>query len=417
VKRPSHLLVFGALAAILATGYGVIFTVLDDYREQYGIGETALGGIIGIGFFSSFVAQILMAPLADRGKAKSMMLIGVALNVVGLLMMAVGTDLSTLLAGRFVMGVGIGTAMPAIRRTIIVADPENVGHNLGRLLSAEVAGFAAGPAISAVLVGPFGIAAPFVVVAALTAALTVPIAGVRVDERSVDECSVDERGVDDGRTQATLALGLLRDRAFAGAVVLGSAVFVMIGAFDALWAVVLDDLDTRDWIANLGISLFALPLIVLGSIGGRLAHRVGPFRVGTLGLLAGAMFMGLYGFMPTGGAIFAVAMFHAVSDGLTVASTGIAVALVTPPDRQAGGQGVLGGAQTLAAGVTALLVGGIYENAGRGWAYGFAAVLMLAFVAVGVWLARFAWSHNADNHEIPIDNAGRGRGVKLETTI
>jgi len=386
VKSSRHLLIYGALAAVLATGYGVIFTVLDDYREQYGIGETALGGIIGIGFISSFVAQIVIAPLADRGRARPMMLIGVALNVAGLLMMAVGTDLTTLLAGRFVMGVGIGTTMPAIRRTIILSDPKRVGHNLGRLLSAEVAGFAAGPAISAVLVGPFGIGAPFVVVAALAAAWTIPVIATRVDET----------GVSEGPVQATLALDLLRSPAFSGAVVLGSAVFVMIGAFDALWAVVLDDLNTDDWIANLGISLFALPLIVLGSVGGRLAHRVGPFKVGTLGLLAGAMFMALYGFMPTGGAIFAVAMFHAVSDGLTVASTGIAVALVTPPDRQAGGQGVLGGAQTLAAGVTALLVGGVYEQAGQGWAYGFAAVLMLAFVVVGVWLARSAWSHNAD---------------------
>ena len=62
----------------------------------------------------------------------------------------------------------------------------------------------------------------------------------------------------------------------------------MIGAFDALWAVVLDDLDTSDWIANLGITLFALPLVMFGAAGGRLAQRVGPFRVGTIGLLLGA---------------------------------------------------------------------------------------------------------------------------------
>ena len=99
----------------------------------------------------------------------------------------------------------------------------------------------------------------------------------------------------------------------------------MIGAFDALWAVVLDDLNTNEWIANLGITLFALPLILLGSIGGRLAQRVGPFRVGTIGLLGGALFMALYGVVPTGGAMFAVAMVHAVNDGLTVSSTGVAV--------------------------------------------------------------------------------------------
>ena len=56
------------------------------------------------------------------------------------------------------MGLGAGMAMPAIRRIVILADPEHLGHNVGLLLAADVAGFAVGPAISAVLVGPFGIA-------------------------------------------------------------------------------------------------------------------------------------------------------------------------------------------------------------------------------------------------------------------
>src|SRR5690606_7278667 len=152
---------------------------------------------------------------------------------------------------------------------------------------------------------------------------------------------------------------------FAAAVTLGSAVWLMIGAFDALWSLALDDLDTAEWLANLGITMFALPLVVLGSIGGRLAQRVGPFRVGSVGLLLGAVFMSLYGMMPTGVAMFAVAMVHSLSDGLTVSSTGVAVGLVVPVERQAGAQGVLGGAQTLVAGIAAAVIGVIYEHAGR----------------------------------------------------
>jgi MFS family permease len=162
----------------------------------------------------------------------------------------------------------------------------------------------------------------------------------------------------------------------------------MIGAFDALWAVVLSDLDTNEWIANLGISLFAVPLVLFGALGGRLAQRVGPFRVGTIGLLAGAVFMFLYGQMPSGAAMFAIAMVHAVSDGLTVSSTGVAVGMVVPAERQAGAQGVLGGAQTLTAGITALATGVLYEQFGREVAYASAAGAMVVFVAVGAWLAR-----------------------------
>ncbi len=364
--------------AFLGAGYGVLFTMLDDYRDEYGISESALGGVIGIGFFAGFLSQLTIAPLADRGHARRLVVGGVLLNVAGLVLMAVATNVVPLLSGRFVMGIGVGMAVPAIRRIVILADPDRLGNNLGRLIAVDVAGFAAGPAVSALLVDPFGIPAPFLVIAAATL-VALPF----VARTSVAEAAVPVR--------QRFAVDLLRIRPFAGAVVMGCAVWLMIGAFDALWAVVLDDLDTDVWISNLGISLFALPLIIFGAAGGRLAQRVGPFRVGTVGLLLGAGFMLLYGLVPSGGAMFAVAMVHAVSDGLTVSSTGVAAGMVVAPERQAGAQGVLGACATLAAGITALMTGIIYEHAGRTAAYAVAAALMVALVAIGVRLAGPAW--------------------------
>jgi len=99
----------------------------------------------------------------------------------------------------------------------------------------------------------------------------------------------------------------------------------------------------------------------------------------------------LYGLVPSGGAMFAVAMFHSVTDGLTISSTGVAVGLVVVPERQAGAQGVLGGLQTLVAGITALVTGALYEHAGRSVAYGVSAGLMVLLVGAGVILAGPAW--------------------------
>ena len=370
-----QMVAFGALMAALAAGYGVLFTIVDDYNTEYGISASAIGVVIGIGFIAAFISQLLIAPLADRGHARTVVIAGVLVNVVGLLMMAAGTSLVPILIGRFVSGLGIGAANPAIRRIVILADPQN----LGRLLSAEVFGFAMGPVISAVLVGPFGIAAPFVVIAVATTILVPFVARVPIKE------TVDQ-------TSPRLALDLLKIRPFAGAVVLAGVLFIMIGSFDALWALVHDELGTTEWIANLGIALFALPLIFLGPVGGRLAQTVGPFRVGSLGLALGAMFMFLYGILPSGGLIFAVAMVHAVSDGLTVASTGVAVGMVIPEERQAGAQGVLGASQAIMAGVMAGVTGGIYEHFGRTVAYTVCAIVMLSLIAVGLWLARSAWS-------------------------
>ena len=184
-------------------------------------------------------------------------------------------------------------AVPAIRRIVILGDPVNLGHNLGRLLAADVAGFAAGPAISAILVGPFGIRAPFLFVAGATILLSPFVARTRVAETVATSANGEDK-------PPRFAFDLLRIRPFAAAVTLGCAVWVMIGAFDALWSLALADLDTAEWLANLGITMFALPLVVLGSAGGRLAQRVGPFRVGSIGLLLGAGYMASYGFLPTG---------------------------------------------------------------------------------------------------------------------
>ena len=355
---------FGLLTALFAAGYGVMFTVLDDFRDEYGISETSLGLVVAMGFFSSFLAQVFIAPLADRGHARKLVYAGMTLNVAGMLVMAVADTELTLYGARLVMGLGAGMAIPAIRRIVVLADATNLGSNLGILLAADVAGFALGPAVSAFLVEPFGIAAPFLVISVLQLACLPVVARVRVDESTE-------------APRARLAFDLLRQRTYVAALLMGAAVFLMIGTFDALWVLVLDDLGASEWLANIGITLFAVPMLFLASIGGRTSQRVGPFRFGSIGLLLGATAVFLYGQMPTGAAMMAVAMVHSVTDGLTVTSAGIAVGTVVPPERQAGAQGLLGGTQTLVGGLTAVSAGALYEHYGRTTAYTLCAIAMV----------------------------------------
>lgn len=366
------MLQFGLMTALLASGYGVMFTVLDDFRDEYGIAAHWLGLIVGIGFLAGFLSQVFIAPVADRGHARHMVLLGMMLNVVGLLGMAAGETLGFLLIARFVSGIGIGMAVPAVRRIVINEDPDNLGSNLGLLLASDVTGFAMGPAISALLVPSFGIPAPFLVIAAATMLCMPVMWRVRVTEATVP-------------STRRFAFDLLRDRPMIAGLMMGAAVFLMIGTFDALWAIVLDDLEASEWVANIGITLFAIPLIFLSSWGGRLAQRVGPFRLGPLGLLLGAGFMFSYGVLPTGIAMFCVGIFHGISDGVTVSSTGVAVGLAAPADRQAGAQGMLGAAETLTAGLTSVLAGVLYTVGGRTLAYTVCAVVMVV-LAVGAYV-------------------------------
>ncbi len=369
------ILVFAALSATLSSGYGVLFTVVGDFRSEYDISEAMVGFIIGIGFFAGFLAQVFIAPIGDRGRARQVVAFGVLINVVGLILIGIGGSVELILLGRFISGIGIGSAAPAIRRIVILVDPANLGRNLGWLLSADVFGFALGPAVSAVLVGPFGLAAPFLVIAALALMLLPNLWRVNVRE-------------DKAATAQRLALDLLSDKAVAGGVMLGAGVFLMIGGFDALWDVVHEDLGTNDFIANLGITLFALPLIFLGPYSGVLAQRVGPFIMGSIGLVAGAFFMTSYGLLPSGNWIFAFAMFHAVTDGLTIAASGVAIGLAVSDERQAGAQGLIGAAQAITAGTTAIVVGALYGSAGRFVAYSATAAGILVCVAIALYLGR-----------------------------
>ncbi len=380
MRTRSVVVVFGALTGLFASGYGVMFTVLDEFRDQYGIGEGALGLIVAMGFLSSFLAQVTLAPLADRGHARAMIVLGMVFNVAGVLGMAYGTSFIVLLTARFVMGVGVGLAFPAARRIVILADPDHLGQNLGRMLAADVAGFAVGPAISAVLVGPFGIAAPFLLIAALTIAMYPLIARTRVAETHL-AAEVPPR----------FAFDLLRIRPYLAALSMGAAVFMMIGAFDALWVLVLDDLRASDLIANLGITLFAVPMVLFAAIGGRLAQSVGPFRLGTFGLLVGAMAMFAYGHAPSGAIMLAISLVHATNDGFTVSSCGVAVGLVVPGERQASAQGLLGGVETLTAGITATVIGQVYEHFGRTVAYTSCAVTMLVLILSAAVLSGSSW--------------------------
>ena len=361
---------------MMSCTYGVMFTMLDDYRDEYGIAESLLGFVVAIGFFTSFAAQIVLAPLADRGHTKRLITGGFLLVILGGLAMGFGETAALIIAGRFVMGIGGGMAIPALRRVVVVADPEHLGENMGRLLSVDVAGFALGPVIAVATVDTIGIPAPFVLIGTMIAILMVALSRFDVPETAEDE-----------RPGERFAFDLLTHRGVAGAVLIGLALFLMIGTFDSLWAMMMDDLEAPSWMANLGITLFSLPMIVLGPYGGRLSQRLGPYRMGAVGMLLGAFFMCCYGLLPNPSLMMAVFFFHVVNDGLTVTSTGIAVGMAAPPERQAGAQGLLGGVQTLMGGLAASLAGWNYDNFGRGVTFCVSGGLMVVLVVLGYSLA------------------------------
>jgi MFS family permease len=373
-KRTLYLL--QAATALGGMGYGVMFTVLDDFRDKYGITEAQLGIIVGVGFITGFLSQILFAPQADKGHAKKLVMIGIAIEIVGTLFMAFGHAFLPLILGRLLAGFGVGISEPALRRILILSDPERMGQNLGLIVSASVAGFTAGPIVSALTADTLGIAAPFLMVAVLLIVVAFGLSKLQFQEANIE----------DAPTQR-LAFDMLRIRPLAGAIVIGLALFAMIGTFDAVWSVMMDDMKAPTWVANVGISLFAMPMIFLAPRGGRLTQKFGPFKASMTGLSIGAVCLVLYGTLWSPYPMLAIGVIHGVVDGLTVTGGSAAVALVAPRERLASAQGLFGGLQTLMGGIAAVIAGTAYGIIGRA-TYIWCAGAMLMFIAIGAWLAK-----------------------------
>ena len=373
-KRTLYLL--QAATALGGMGYGVMFTVLDDFRDKYGITEAQLGIIVGVGFITGFLSQILFAPQADKGHAKKLVMIGIAIEIVGTLFMAFGHAFLPLILGRLLAGFGVGISEPALRRILILSDPERMGQNLGLIISASVAGFTAGPIVSALTTDTLGIAAPFLMVAVLLIVVAFGLSKLQFQEANIE----------DAPTQR-LAFDMLRIRPLAGAIVIGLALFAMIGTFDAVWSVMMDDMKAPTWVANVGISLFAMPMIFLAPRGGRLTQKFGPFKASMTGLSIGAVCLVLYGTLWSPYPMLAIGVIHGVVDGLTVTGGSAAVALVAPRERLASAQGLFGGLQTLMGGIAAVIAGTAYGIIGRA-TYIWCAGAMLMFIAIGAWLAK-----------------------------
>ena len=375
--RKRTIVLLQCATALGAMGYGVMFTVLDNFRDEYGISEAHLGILVGVGFFTSFFAQILIAPLADKGKAKRMILIGMSLEIIGNLLMAFGHNFEVLFVARLLMGFGGGITYPAVRRVIILADKTNMGSNLGRLVSADVGGFALGPLLSAATADVFGIAAPFVIISILVAIVMAGLWNLHVTEADSETAPTQK-----------LAFDLLRLRPIAGAITIGLSLYLMIGTFDSVWSVMMSDLDAAPWVANVGITLFALPMIVLGPRGGRLTQKIGPFRASIGGLTLGALCMVSYGLLGSPYVMLGFGVCHGIIDGLTITGGSAAIALVAPKERLASAQGLMGGMQTLMGGIAAIAAGATYDAFGRTPTYLVTAFVMLTLIATGSWLAR-----------------------------
>jgi len=359
-------------SASVGVANSVVFALLSDLQDEYGFGDVGLGLIAGSGFLTGLLGMLLLAPLADRGHAKTLMIAGLAVAFIGSVFFAFAPSLPWLVVARCVVGLSNSLFTPASRAVLIgMVDDDEVATRLGRLSGVELAGFVTGPVIGGLLIGPFGLAVPFLVTGSFAL-----IGAVMLWFQHVPEPPMT--------TNNRLAFDLLRLPRIRVGVLMAVALFAPVGFYDAVLDRFMTDLGASNHLISLAFVTYGVPFALLASKGGALADRFGALRVTVISAVAVAPLVAAYGFISAPMLIVGLSAVEGVVNSAGVPAATALVAQAAPEGRAAAAQGLSGAASILCGAVTAYSAGWFYEAAGAKAMFAFAGAAVLALSAAAL---------------------------------
>jgi AAHS family 4-hydroxybenzoate transporter-like MFS transporter len=156
--------------------------VAPSLAKEWGLTKGALGPVFSAGLFGLMIGALVFGPLADRIGRRNIIMFSTLAFGLGALATAFVQDVNTLLAIRFLTGLGLGGAMP---NTIAMTSEFSPRRRRATMVMVMFCGFSAGAALggllAAALIAPFGWRSVFVVGGLAPLAL-VPILALRLPE-------------------------------------------------------------------------------------------------------------------------------------------------------------------------------------------------------------------------------------------
>ena len=360
----------------LATGIGVIFSLLAVIQDRYGFPTWSLGLLAGIPFAMTLFGNIWLTPLADRGWERRLITLGCLLLVASLLWMVFAVELWQWVAARALMGIAEGVSVGAARRVMLSWTPDRHGQALSSLMVAMLAGILIGPVLGGVL-NEIGWAIPFLVPAAAGVVVLLALPAVRPGEYERPAIRLTRR-------RLTALPGFL------SGLLLAASNWLYVGVIDAIWARYMTDLGARPWLIGVGFLVIALPSIVLTPVSGRLSDRVNPIRLGLVAAVMGLPLLAGYGLVSAVLPLLVVGALHSGCWAFVTLPGQAAVARAAPAGQAAEAQGLVEAYGFVLAAAGAFAAAPIYEAAGPRSLFVITAALV-ALTPLVVFLRRSKW--------------------------
>jgi MFS transporter, AAHS family, 4-hydroxybenzoate transporter len=156
--------------------------VAPSLAKEWGLSKGALGPVFSAGLFGLMIGALTLGPLADRIGRKKIIILSTLAFGIGTLATAFIQDVNTLLAIRFLTGLGLGGAMP---NTVAMTSEFNPHRRRATMVMIMFCGFSLGAALggllAAALIPQFGWRSVFVV-GGVAPLLLVPILALRLPE-------------------------------------------------------------------------------------------------------------------------------------------------------------------------------------------------------------------------------------------
>jgi len=352
--------------ASIGIANSVVFTLLSDLQDKYGFSDAGLGLIAGSGFLVGLIGQLLLAPFADRGHSKLLLLAGLGMAVVGSVMFALSSTLLMLVVSRAIVGFSNSLFLPASRAITISISDDDVAKRLGTISGVELAGFVTGPVIGGLLVDPFGLKVPFLVTGAFALMGMILLATRDLPQPPIGE-------------EHRMAFDLLRIPRVRAGVLLSIALFLPVGFYDATLDRYLTDMGASNQLISMAFLAYGIPFALLATTGGRLADRRGPLRVGFLAVLLVGPLTAVYGVIEVAILVVLVSAVEGSIQALGVPASQAVVAEGAPKGRAAAGQGLAGAGNLLVGATTGYIAGPMYQALGPRWMFPLAGAGVVLF--------------------------------------
>src|SRR6478609_2224819 len=138
--------------------------VAPSLAKEWSLSKGALGPVFSAGLFGLMIGALVLGPLADRVGRKKIIILSTLAFGIGALVTAFVEDVNTLLAIRFLTGLGLGGAMP---NAIAMTSEFNPRRRRATMVMIMFCGFSVGAALggllAAALIPQFGWRSVFVV--------------------------------------------------------------------------------------------------------------------------------------------------------------------------------------------------------------------------------------------------------------